>query len=119
MKLLTYRVYDLDTGEVTLMYAKTARNLMRRLGSGGGRFRVNLIKRGLYSPEADMFHGGERSPEVRGGQASTLGGSKPLTSVSKPSDIDSSASVMLSGESVRRELASEGVSRDTSSSDKA
>ena len=115
-KLLTYRVYDCGSGEVTTRRAKTGRNLQRGLGP---RFRVNLVKRGDRSPEEIMFHGGRRLPEVRGVQASTLGGSKPLTPVSKTSDIDSGASVMLSGESIRRELASEGVSRDTSSSDKA
>ena len=104
--MLTYRVYNCGSGEVMYMHAKTARNLMRKLSRRAGRFRVDLIKNAGRSPEADMFRGGVATPEVRGGQACPPGGSKPLTSVSKASDIDSSASVMLSGESVRRELAS-------------
>jgi len=65
-KLLTYRVIDLDTLEVTIMYAKTARNLMRRLGRDTGRRRVDLIKNAGRSLEADMFYGASYGAEIRG-----------------------------------------------------
>jgi len=56
--MLKYRVYDLDTGEVTFMYARSTRNLMRRLGRDTGRLRVDLVKNVGLSPESAMFHGG-------------------------------------------------------------
>ena len=42
--LLTYQVVNMVTGEVTIMRAKTARNIRRTLGQYAGRYRINLIR---------------------------------------------------------------------------